>query len=59
MQEAVWGTGLGYSNDETALKTDSGTRMLTDNFYNGEPWSIGLKRFLGPRGARAAEARLN
>jgi beta-galactosidase len=24
----------------------SGNRLLTDNFYNGRPWTIGLRRFL-------------
>lgn len=28
----------------------SGHRLLTDNFYNGQPWMIGLKRFLNPQG---------
>jgi len=28
----------------------SGGRLLDDNFYNGNPWTIGLKRFLAPQG---------
>lgn len=28
----------------------SGHKLLTDNFYNGAPWTIGLKRFLNPQG---------
>lgn len=26
-------------------------RLLDDNFYNGQPWTIGLKRFLRPDGS--------
>ncbi|MDE3105692.1 MAG: beta-galactosidase [Acidobacteriota bacterium] len=32
-----------YSGDVARLK--SGDRLLTDDFFNGEPWVIGLKRF--------------
>ena len=28
----------------------SGSRLLTDDFYNGRPWSIGLRRFLDASG---------
>jgi hypothetical protein len=29
--------------------------LLDDNFFNGEPWAIGLKRFLAPDGPSAFE----
>ncbi|MGB6974269.1 MAG: beta-galactosidase [Terracidiphilus sp.] len=29
----------------------SAHRLLADNFYNGQPWTIGLGRFLDPHGA--------
>lgn len=28
----------------------SGQRLLTDNFFNGRPWTIGLRRFLDSKG---------
>ncbi|MGH9606808.1 MAG: beta-galactosidase [Terracidiphilus sp.] len=28
----------------------SAHRLLTDNFYNGQPWTVGLGRFLDPQG---------
>lgn len=28
-------------------------KLLTDNFYNGVPWTIGLRRFLDPQGGGA------
>jgi hypothetical protein len=28
-----------------------GSQLLTDNFFNGRPWCIGLRRFLDPQGA--------
>jgi hypothetical protein len=35
-----------YQGDVARLST--GDRLLDDNFYNGKPWMIGLKRFLAP-----------
>jgi hypothetical protein len=28
-----------------------GKRLLTDDFFNGRPWCVGLRRFLDPKGA--------
>ncbi len=39
---------INYTGDVARLY--SGGRLLDDNFYNGEPWLIGLKRFLAPQG---------
>ncbi len=36
--------GVHYQGDEARLL--SGDRLLTDNFFNGTEWRIGLKRFL-------------
>jgi len=36
--------GVHYQGDEARLL--SGGRLLTDNFFNGTEWRIGLKRFL-------------
>jgi beta-galactosidase len=36
-----------YQGDEARLLT--GNRLLTDSFYNGTEWRIGLKRFLSER----------
>lgn len=36
--------GVHYRGDEARLL--KGSRLLTDNFYNGNEWQIGLKRFL-------------
>lgn len=44
---------VGYSGDVARLS--EGGRLLTDNFYNGQPWTIGLKRFLNPQGANTFE----
>ena len=38
-----------YTGDVARLS--SGGRLLDDNFYNGEPWTIGLKRFVAAQGA--------
>ncbi len=40
---------LRYEGDVARL-TDGG-RLLDDNFWNGQPWRIGLARFLAPDGA--------
>jgi hypothetical protein len=42
-----------YQGDVARLY--SGHRLLTDDFYNGQPWSIGLDRFLDSRGANTFE----
>lgn len=41
-----------YRGDLARLK--AGDKLLSDNFYNGQPWSIGLGRFLGS-GAKSFE----
>jgi beta-galactosidase len=33
-----------YCGDVARLT--AGNRLLTDNFYNGQPWSVGLRRFI-------------
>ena len=38
---------VGYRGDIARLY--SGNQMLTDNFYNGQVWSIGLRRFLNSK----------
>jgi beta-galactosidase len=38
-----------YQGDVARLY--SGNRLLTDNFYSGKPWTVGLRRFLGDDGA--------
>jgi beta-galactosidase len=35
---------VNYQGDVARLSAEH--RLLTDNFYNGRPWTIGLKRFL-------------
>ena len=35
---------VNYQGDVARLSDER--RLLTDNFYNGQPWTIGLKRFL-------------
>ena len=40
---------VNYRGDVARFSADQ--RLLTDNFSNGKPWSIGLTRFLAPRGA--------
>jgi hypothetical protein len=42
-----------YQGDVARLS--QGQRLLTDDFYNGRPWSIGLHRFLDPRSSNAFE----
>jgi hypothetical protein len=37
---------VNYQGDVARLYADH--RLLTDDFYNGLPWSIGLRRFLNP-----------
>jgi beta-galactosidase len=37
---------IGYEGDIARLSR--GDKLLVDNFYNGEPWTVGLKRFLDP-----------
>ncbi len=44
-----------YVGDVARLTQDH--RLLDDNFYNGKPWTIGLKRFLVPD--KSAEFELN
>jgi beta-galactosidase len=44
---------INYAGDVSRFS--NGGRLLTDNFYNGEPWTIGLKRFLNPQGANTFE----
>jgi beta-galactosidase len=38
---------VNYQGD--LARFNSGSNLLTDNFYNGQPWTIGLKRFLDPQ----------
>ena len=38
-----------YQGDVARLY--AGSDLLTDNFYNGQAWSIGLRRFLGANAA--------
>jgi hypothetical protein len=38
-----------YEGDLARLSSNH--RLLDDNFYNGEPWMIGLSRFLAPNGS--------
>jgi beta-galactosidase len=35
---------VGYRGDIARLS--AGNKLLTDNFYDGQPWSIGLRRFI-------------
>jgi hypothetical protein len=35
-----------YQGDVARLSANR--RLLADNFYNGQPWTVGLKRFLSP-----------
>jgi beta-galactosidase len=42
-----------YTGDVARLY--SGSRLLDDNFYDGKPWAIGLKRFLSPQGPSTFE----
>jgi hypothetical protein len=45
-----------YQGDVARLY--SAHRLLTDDFYNGQPWSIGLSRFLNARGANTFELNI-
>ncbi len=42
-----------YNGDLARLYADH--RLLDDNFYNGQPWSIGLSRFLNAQGSGSFE----
>ena len=42
-----------YVGDVARLS--AGGRLLDDNFFNGQEWSVGLKRFLGSTGGRTLE----
>ena len=44
---------VNYEGDVARLS--AGGHLLDDNFFNGEPWRIGLKRFLAPRQLGAFE----
>jgi hypothetical protein len=44
---------INYTGDVARLY--SGGRLLDDNFYNGKPWTIGLKRFLASQGPSTFE----
>jgi beta-galactosidase len=44
---------ISYTGDVARLY--SGGRLIDDNFYNGKPWTIGLKRFLATRGPSTFE----
>ena len=44
---------VNYQGDVARLSANH--RLLTDNFSNGKPWSIGLTRFLAPRGTSTFE----
>jgi hypothetical protein len=41
---------VSYRGDVARLY--SARRLLTDDFYNGQPWSIGLRRYLDLQGPR-------
>jgi hypothetical protein len=45
-----------YQGDEARLLIDN--QLLTDNFYNGTEWRIGLKRFLSERSASAFDLQV-
>jgi hypothetical protein len=45
-----------YQGDEARLL--DGDRLLTDNFFNGTEWRIGMKRFLGAEPSRAFTLQL-
>jgi beta-galactosidase len=40
---------INYTGDVARLYSNGA--LLEDDFYNGKPWMIGLKRFLAPQGA--------
>ncbi len=40
---------VNYEGDLARLSANH--RLLDDDFYNGEPWSVGLSRFLAPDGS--------
>lgn len=42
-----------YKGDVARLYASQ--RLLTDDFYNGQPWSIGLRRFLNAKGPATFE----
>lgn len=44
---------IGYTGDVARLY--AGKRLLTDDYYRGQPWSVGLGRFLEPHGANLFE----
>ena len=45
-----------YQGDVARLY--NGTRLLDDNFYDGQPWRIGLKRFLNDSESRSFELKI-
>jgi hypothetical protein len=45
-----------YQGDVARLYSNH--RLLTDDFYNGQTWSIGLRRFLDPQGAGKFELHI-
>jgi beta-galactosidase len=45
-----------YQGDVARLYSDH--RLLTDDFYNGQTWSIGLRRFLDPEGTGKFELHI-
>ena len=45
-----------YQGD--VARFSAGSKLLADNFYNGQPWSIGLSRFIGSRGSNSFELDL-
>jgi hypothetical protein len=47
---------VNYQGDIARLYEDH--RLLTDDFYNGLPWSIGLRRFLDPENAGRFELHI-
>jgi beta-galactosidase len=44
---------IDYEGDVARLSAEH--KLLTDDFYNGHPWSVGLRRFLHGRDARTFE----
>jgi hypothetical protein len=47
---------INYTGDVARLY--SGDHLLDDDFYNGKPWTIGLKRFLAAQGASNFELNI-
>ena len=44
---------VNYKGDVARLY--SAHRLLNDDFYNGQPWNIGVRRYLNPKGPSTFE----